>query len=161
MTRRSNSLTAVITEASRLPLGVLLSTPRSKSLSHNVINAGSFSGLIVHPEYAPHGAERWRGGDGWERVRAEAHADDLADPGRALAHRAHGAAGRGVAPVAGAAVDRIAARTRWRAVRAAHRLSMEGGPSGVWLGVDGAPAIPAVGGPRLLGGDVAPAAAIL
>src|SRR5439155_22779615 len=74
---------------------------RAKSLSHNVINAGSFSGAIVHPEYAPHGAERWRGGDGWERVRAEAHADDLADPGRALVHRAHGAAGRGVAPVAG------------------------------------------------------------
>src|SRR5438876_2401880 len=138
-----------------------VTTPGLKSLSHNVINAGSFSGLIVHPEYAPHGAERWRGGDGWERVRAEAHADDLADPGRALVHRAHGAAGRGVAPVAGAAVDRIAARTRWRAVRAAHRLSMEGGPSGVWLGVDGAPAIPAVGGARLLGGDVAPAAAIL
>src|SRR5207253_9379527 len=60
-----------------------------------------------------------------------------------------------------AAVDRIAARTRWRAVRAAHRLSVEGGPSGVCLGVDGAPAIPAVGGARLLGGDVAPAAAIV
>src|SRR5438094_4877767 len=133
----------------------------TKSLSHNVINAGSFSRPIVHPEYAPRGAERWRGGDGRERIRAEAHADDLADPGRAVVHRTHGAATRRVASVAGAAVDRITARARRRAVRAAHRLPMEGGAGGVWLRVDRTPTIPAVGGARLLGGDVAPAAPVL
>src|SRR5439155_9945310 len=84
-------------EHTQVPDRLLLTMRFSRSLSHNVINAGSFSGPIVHPEYAPHGAERGGGGDGWERVRAEAHADELADPGRALVHRAHGAAGRGVA----------------------------------------------------------------
>jgi hypothetical protein len=39
---------------------------RTKSLSHNVINAGSFLGSVVHPDYALHGAGRWRGGDGSE-----------------------------------------------------------------------------------------------
>ena len=51
-----------------------------KSLSHNVINAGSFLRSVVHPDYAPHGAGRWRGGDGSE-CAARRRTDDLANPG--------------------------------------------------------------------------------
>jgi hypothetical protein len=44
------------------------------------------------------------------------------------------------------AVDRAAPDCRWRFVRAAHGLSVEGRAPGVWLGLDRASALSAVDG---------------
>ena len=75
-----------------------------KSLSHNMLNAGSDWGFVVRAPHWPRDAAAWRGGDGGGNGPATG-ADDLADSGRLVAHRAARPAARGITALAWATRD--------------------------------------------------------
>src|SRR5262245_1374273 len=108
----------------------------TKSLSHNVRNAGSFLGFVVRAPHAPSTAEQWRGGDGSERSGPTA-TDDLGNSGRPVVDRAACPAPRGVAALARASLDSPAPHPRRDPLRAPHGMSVEGRAALVCVRFDG------------------------
>ena len=115
--------------------------------------------LLPHAR-CPHAAGRRRGGDG-EWATCPTTGDDLENSGGAVGLGEGGAAGARISPVRRAPLDSATASPRWRPLRAAHRLPVEGGAGGLRLRVYRASALPALGRHGRVGSDVAAAARIL
>src|SRR5436190_5144562 len=93
-------------------------------------DAGSFFKDLLPHDRCPHAAGRWRGGDG-EWATCPTTGDDLAHSGRAVGVGEGGAAGARISTLRRAPLDTVAASARWRPLRAAHRLPVEGGAGGL------------------------------
>ncbi len=116
----------------------------TKSPSHKVRNPRSRRDFVVHAARGPQDAGWWRGGRGETRTTQVAGA--VADSRRPVGADSRDDAERGAAAERGPTVDRAAPDCRWRFVRVAHGLSVEGRAPGIWLGLDRTPALSAVGG---------------
>jgi hypothetical protein len=105
---------------------------------------------------------RGGGGDGGAEEReAAARADGVARPRRHVESDRGARADRRVSADRRTPLAPAAARARWRPVRAAHGLPVEGGAAGVRLRLDDSPALPALGRGRVLRGDLeAPGAGV-
>ncbi len=123
-------------------------------------DAGSFLKDLLPHDRCPHAAGRWRGGDG-EWATCPTTGDDLAHSGRAVGVGEGGAAGARISTLRRAPLDTVAASARWRPLRAAHRLPVEGGAGGLRLWLDRASTLPTLGRHGRVGSDVAAAARIL
>src|SRR2546428_6592863 len=87
-------------------------------------DAGSFLKDLLPHDRCPHGAGRWRGGDG-EWATCTTTGDDLAHSGGAVGLGEGGAAAARISPVRRAALDSATASPRWSPLRASHGLPVE------------------------------------